>query len=214
MKKKITLLFEILRARYPVVNTQLAHETPFQLLIATILSGQCTDAQVNSVTPELFRKYPDPDDLARAPRKRVEALVFSTGYYRNKAARIQACAEKIVERHQGKTPLTVDALVELPGVGRKTANVVVSTILGTPAIVVDTHVSRISRRLGLTDKKDPVSIEYDLMEKLPQTEWSDFSLWMIYFGRDICRAKKPLCGSCPLYDLCEMEPKTDFRLDK
>lgn len=210
MREKIKAISDILRSRYPVVNTQLHHETPFQLLIATILSAQCTDAQVNAVTPGLFRHFPDPASLAAAPEEQLRSLIYSTGFYRNKASRIQACAREIMISHQGSTPLTLEALVSLPGVGRKTANVVLSTILGTPAIVVDTHVSRISRRLGLTDNKDPVSIEFDLMKKLPREDWSDFSLWMIYFGRQTCRAKKPLCGDCPLAGQCDMKPKTRF----
>jgi len=202
VNKKLQKIFDTLRSRYPVVKTQLQHENPFQLLIATILSAQCTDVQVNSVTPNLFKAFPDPASLGSAPVNRIEAMVFSTGFYKNKAKNIKACANALLEHNQGRVPETLEALIQLPGVGRKTANVVLSTIFGIDTIVVDTHVSRISQRLGLTEKTDPVGIEFDLMNKIPQKLWNDFSLWLIYFGRELCRAKKPLCGQCPVYDLC------------
>lgn len=200
---KITLILETLSARYPVVNTQLTHKSPFQLLIATILSAQCTDNQVNKVTTHLFEKYPGPSDLADASLKDIKAIIFSTGFYNNKARNIKACANALLQMYDGKVPSDIDLLVKLPGVGRKTANVVLSTIFDKPAIVVDTHVSRISRRLGLTLQKDPTRIEYDLMEKLPRSSWSDFSLWLIYFGREICIARKPACTDCPLSGVCD-----------
>jgi endonuclease-3 len=202
-KSKITLILETLKKKYPVVNTQLTHKTPFQLLTATILSAQCTDNQVNKVTKNLFAKYPGPDDIARAPLKNIKSIIFSTGFYNNKAKNIIACAKALLKEFDGEVPPDIEKLVRLPGVGRKTANVVLSTIFDIPAIVVDTHVLRISNRLGLTTEKDPVKVEFDLMKKLPKDQWSDFSLWMIYFGREICDAKKPKCIECPLNNVCD-----------
>ena len=205
-KSKITKILETLKARYPVVETQLTHRTPFQLLTATILSAQCTDNQVNKVTEKLFAKYPKPEDLADAPLKDIKPIIFSTGFYNNKAKNIKACAKALLKEFNGKVPPEIEKLIKLPGFGRKTANVVLSTIFNMPAIVVDTHVLRISHRLGLTKKKDPVKVEFDLMKKLPKDKWSDFSLWMIYFGREICDAKKPKCHDCPLADACDFYP--------
>jgi endonuclease III len=200
---KITKILETLEARYPVVNTQLNHKSPFQLLIATILSAQCTDNQVNKVTKKLFANFPEPEDIANAPLKDIKSIIFSTGFYNNKAKNIKACANALIKEFNGKVLPDIEKLVTLPGVGRKTANVVLSTIFNMPAIVVDTHVLRISNRLGLTLQKDPVKVEYDLMETLPENKWSDFSLWLIYFGREICDAKKPKCSDCPLVDICD-----------
>ena len=204
---KINTLLERLRARYPVVKTQLDHATPFQLLVATIMSAQCTDNQVNKVTQKLFARYPDPGSLAGAPIKEIKSIIYSTGFYNNKAKNIKACATAILENHDSIVPQDMDALTKLPGVGRKTANVVRSAAFGYEAIVVDTHVLRLSRRLGLTDKKDPVKVEFELMEIIPKSSWSDLSLQFIYFGREICDAKKPLCDICPMYDLCPTRGK-------
>lgn len=200
--KKIQIILETLRRRYPVVKTQLEHDTPFQLLIATIMSAQCTDNQVNKVTRVLFEKYPDPVSLAGAPLNDIKKIIFSTGFYNNKAKNIIACAKAVLEEHNGIVPRDLEELVKLPGVGRKTANVVRSAAFGYQTIVVDTHVLRISQRLGLTDKKDPVKIEFELMEIIPELSWNDLSLQLIYFGREICDARKPLCSECPLKDLC------------
>ena len=202
MASKITVLLKILRERYPVVKTQLGHDTPFQLLIATILSAQCTDKQVNKVSKKLFEKYPDPEGLGHAALADIKKIIYSTGFYNNKAKNIKACALDILNGHNGIVPEDISKLVTLPGVGRKTANVVLSAAFGHPAIVVDTHVLRISRRLGLTDKTDPTKIEYELMAIIPETSWSDLSLQLIYFGREICDAKKPLCEACPLFKIC------------
>ncbi|MFH1154926.1 MAG: endonuclease III [Pseudomonadota bacterium] len=202
MLDTVSQLVQRLRTRYPVVKTQLVHQTPFQLLIATILSAQCTDAQVNRVTPGLFARFPDSASLAGAKNTTIEKLIFSTGFYRNKTRNIKACAKAIEERHQGIVPRTLEDLTALPGVGRKTANVLLSTIHGIQTIVVDTHVARISRRLGLTASKNPTAIEFDLMAVLPETDWNDFSLWLIYLGREICRSRNPLCPGCLLEDLC------------
>ena len=176
--------------------------------MSTILSAQCTDKQVNAVTPALFRALPGPRDFAQTPLATIEGLVHSTGFYRNKARNIQNCARALLENHGGEVPQTLPALVALPGVGRKTANVVLGAAFGIPGIVVDTHVARISRRLGLTRHKDPVKIEFDLMAIVPRRAWSDFSLHLVYFGRDVCRARKPLCPDCPLDKWCPYPDKT------
>jgi endonuclease-3 len=204
---KINTLLKRLKERYPVVKTQLDHATPFQLLIATIMSAQCTDNQVNKVTKKLFATYPDPDALAAAPLKDIKRIIYSTGFYNNKAKNIKACAQVILENYQGSVPRDIESLTTLPGVGRKTANVVRSAAFGYDAIVVDTHVLRLSNRLGLTDKKDPVRVEFELMEIIPKPCWSDLSLQFIYFGREICDAKKPLCDICPMFDICPTRGK-------
>jgi len=204
---KINTLLQRLRDRYPVVKTQLDHKTPFQLLVATIMSAQCTDNQVNKVTKKLFARYPDPAALAHAPLNEIRRIVYSTGFYNNKAKNIMACAKAVLENHKSVVPQDMDALTQLPGVGRKTANVVRSAAFGFEAIVVDTHVLRLSRRLGLTDQKDPVKVEFELMEIIPQSSWSDLSLQFIYFGREICDARKPLCDICPLFDICPTQGK-------
>ncbi|MCG8637076.1 MAG: endonuclease III [Desulfobacterales bacterium] len=200
--KNVAVILERLSARYPVVKTQLNHGSPFQLLIATIMSAQCTDNQVNKVTQVLFYHYPDARTLSEAPLDDIKRIIYSTGFYNNKAKNIKACARKIITDFNGVVPEDIKSLVTLPGVGRKTANVVRSVCFGVEAIVVDTHVHRLSRRLGLSDKKDPVKVEFELMEIIPESSWNDISLRFIYFGREICDAKKPLCGSCPLYDIC------------
>ncbi len=198
----IPFLLSTLKDRYPDVKTQLDHQTPFQLLAATILSAQCTDRQVNQVTRHLFARFPDPAALAGADLTDIKKIIYSTGFYNNKAKNIKACAQALLDRHAGQVPDDLDLLVKLPGVGRKTANVVRSAAFGHPAIVVDTHVLRISNRLGLTRSRDPVKVEFDLMKAIPESAWSDLSLQFIYFGRDICDARKPKCGRCPLFDVC------------
>ena len=206
-EKEVEQICEILRAAYSDVKTQLDYDTPFQLLIATILSAQCTDKQVNAVTPVLFDRFPTPDALAAAPLAEIESLIHSTGFFRNKAKNIQACARTVAEDHDAVIPQNLEGLIQLPGVGRKTANVVLSAAFGQPAVVVDTHVKRISHRLGLTRHSDPTKIEFDLMEILPKSEWNGFGLRLIYFGREICIARKPKCTVCPLFDLCEYPDK-------
>ncbi len=200
--KNVAVILKRLSARYPVVKTQLNHGTPFQLLIATIMSAQCTDNQVNKVTQVLFYHYPEPQHLSDASLDDIKRIIYSTGFYNNKAKNIKACAGKILEDFNGVVPEDIQDLVTLPGVGRKTANVVRSVCFGVEAIVVDTHVHRLSRRLGLSDKKDPVKVEFELMEIIPESSWNDISLQFIYFGREICDAKKPKCQGCPLYDIC------------
>jgi len=199
---------KFLKTTYPDVQTQLSHKNPFELLMATILSAQCTDRQVNSVTGKLFETFPTPQDFTSAPIKKIENLIRSTGFFHNKAKHIKNCCISLVEHHGGKVPGTLDELVKLPGVGRKTANVVLNAAFDIPGMVVDTHVSRISQRLGLTENTDPTKIEFDLMKIIPKKEWNDFSLWLIYFGRAICKARKPDCPNCQLLKLCFHDDKT------
>nr|WP_319577787.1 endonuclease III [uncultured Desulfobacter sp.] len=202
VSKFVLVIIERLKAHYPVVNTQLDHTSAFELLIATILSAQCTDNQVNKVTKVLFTRYPDPDSLAGASLDDIKKIIFSTGFYNNKAKNIKACATKIQKEFNGKVPRNIKALTSLPGVGRKTANVVRSVCFNIQTIVVDTHVLRVSRRLGLTDATDPVKVEFELMDVLPKCVWNDIGLQFIYFGRRICHARKPACNHCFLNDLC------------
>jgi len=202
---------KILRSLYPEVKPQLHFRNPFELLLATILSSQCTDKQVNRVTPKLFHQFKSPQDFARASLEEIEALIRSTGFYRNKAKNIKACCRVLLETHCGRVPDRLDELVELPGVGRKTANVVLGAAFKRPSIVVDTHVKRVSWRLGFTQKSDPVKIEFDLMEIIPRKEWSDFSLRLIFFGRETCTARKPRCPACLLDPLCPYPDKTVSR---
>ena len=204
----ISEIRKILKTAYPNVKTQLNHKTPFELLVATILSAQCTDKQVNKVTIPLFKKLKKPFDFAEVPKETLETLIHSTGFFRNKAKNIIQCSQMLIDQHKGIVPDTLDELVKLPGVGRKTANVILGAAFNTPGIVVDTHVGRIAGRLGLTKNKDPVKIEFDLMEIIPENDWSDFSLRLVYFGRAVCMARKPACTSCPLLQLCPFPDKT------
>jgi len=188
---------------YPEAVCALVHRTPFELLVATILSAQCTDARVNIVTKDLFKKYAGPEAFAAAPLPTIEKAIQSTGFFRNKAKSIKACSTALVEQYGGKVPQDLDSLVELPGVGRKTANVVLGVAFGKAAgVVVDTHVGRVSRRLGLTSNDDPVKVETDLMQLLPKKEWIDFSHRMIYHGRQVCIARRPRCEVCVMRSFC------------
>ncbi len=205
---RIRKIRQILRESYPDVKTQLYHKSPFELLMATILSAQCTDRQVNSVTPKLFQELPTPEAFAKAPQQKIEKLIHSTGFYRNKAKNLKQCAKSLIQNHQGIVPSGIEELVQLPGVGRKTANVVRGAAFHIPSMVVDTHVSRISQRLGLTLHKDPTRIEFDLMDIIPKKEWNEFSLYLIYFGREICTARKPACPICKMIRLCPFPDKT------
>ncbi len=208
IENRIGKIIEILNNTYPHVKTQLNHATPFQLLTATILSAQCTDTQVNKVTETLFKTLKNPEDFVEIEQSFLEDLIRTTGYYKNKAKNLKNCAKVLMEKYGGVVPDNLTDLVSLPGVGRKTANVVLGSAFGIPGIVVDTHVSRISQRLNLTKNKNPVKIEFDLMEIISKEEWDGFSLRLIYFGRQYCRARKPLCKDCPLYTLCEYPEKT------
>ena len=187
-----------LRLTYPEVTTQLHYRTSFELLVATILSAQCTDKQVNSVTRGLFKKFNAPKDFTKIPLESLEQLVRATGFFRNKAKNIKACAQALVEKYHGKVPETLEELVLLPGVGRKTANLVLGAAFGIPGIVVDTHVIRISKRLGFTESKDPAKIERDLMKIIPKMAWSDFSLHLVYFGREFLHCQKTQMQKCVL----------------
>lgn len=192
-----------LRKAYPKAKCSLDFTNPFELLIATMLSAQSTDVRVNIVTKSLFRKYPDAAAFAAASQVEMERDVKQTGFYRNKAKAVIAASRAIMERHNGEPPRTMDELTALPGVGRKTANVVLSNAFNTPVgIVVDTHVSRVAGRLGLTSNSDAEKIEGDLMKLIPQKEWTAFSHRLIYHGRQICIARKPKCAECVLNDVC------------
>jgi endonuclease-3 len=192
-----------LKADYPGATCALENETPFELLVATILSAQCTDERVNMVTPELFRRWPTAADMARAPTKQLETVIQSTGFFRNKAKNIKAASQAMMDEHDGDVPRDMDQLVALPGVGRKTANVVLGTAFGlATGVVVDTHVTRVSRRLGLTAHTDPVKIEQDLMQIVPKREWVDFAHRMIHHGRQSCTARKPKCPECSMNKFC------------
>jgi len=208
LKNRADKIRKILRSIYPEVKTQLSYNTPFQLLVATILSAQSTDKQVNRVTRDLFQSLKTPDDFARAPIKTLERLIRPTGFYRNKARSIKSCGQAILKKYDGELPRTLEEMVKLPGVGRKTANVVLGAAFGIPGVVVDTHVARISERLGLTDNKDAVKIEFDLMKIIPKGAWNSFSLQLIFFGRETCTARKPKCPACPLNKLCPWPHKT------
>jgi endonuclease III len=193
---------DALRPLYPDAVTALRHENPLQLLIATILSAQCTDARVNLVTPALFARYRTAADYATCNIEELETLIKSTGFYRNKARNIRECCEILVERFGGEVPRTLEELISLPGIGRKTANVVLGDAFDTPGITVDTHVGRLSRRLGLTRHIDPVKVEFALMELLPASEWTAFSHRLILHGRNVCFARNPRCDACAVEGLC------------
>jgi endonuclease-3 len=199
---------KILQKIYPEVKTQLLYHNAFELVVATILSAQCTDKQVNQVTPVLFKRFKTPLEFARAPVNVIEQLIRPTGFFHNKAKNIKNCAKALMEKHNGEIPQTLEELVKLPGVGRKTANVVLGAAFGIPGVVVDTHVARISNRLGLTASKNPVKIEQDLMNLIPRRGWNDFCLRLIFFGRSTCTARRPKCPSCPLEKLCPWPFKT------
>jgi endonuclease-3 len=192
-----------LREAYPDSHCSLDFASPFELVIATILSAQCTDKRVNMVTPELFRRWPDAAALAGATQRDLEAVIRSTGFFRAKAKSLHGCAQALVDRHGGEVPQTIEELVRLPGVGRKTANVVLGTAFGIASgVVVDTHVGRISRRLGLTRAADAVRAERDLVRVLPRDHWIAFSHRLIEHGRGVCSARRPVCDDCSLVDLC------------
>jgi endonuclease III len=197
-----------LKAAYPNAHCELDHANPLELLVATILSAQCTDKQVNIVTADLFRKYRAAGDYAHAPLAELEQDVRRIGLYRNKAKNIQAACRTLIERHNGGVPKMMDELVALDGVGRKTANVVLGNAFGiNVGVVVDTHVARLSQRLGLTKETDPVKIEQALMKLVPQADWAQFSHWLIWHGRRRCSARKPDCAGCELKELCPSAEK-------
>jgi endonuclease-3 len=205
---RVVEIIRRLEERYPNPRTALSFSNPLELLVATVLSAQCTDERVNQVTPSLFSKYRTPWDYANADLEKLEEEVRPTGFYRQKARTLQAIGKALVEKFQGRVPGTLEELVSLPGVGRKTANLVLSEAFGIPGIVVDTHVQRVSRRIGLTQEDDPEAIEYDLMEICPREDWSKLSNLLIWHGRKTCVARKPKCGSCDIRELCQYPDKT------
>jgi endonuclease-3 len=203
LKARSSAIVAQLAKDYGDAECALHHKNAFQLLVATILSAQCTDERVNMVTPALFKQFPTPAAFAEAPIEQIEKAIQSTGFFRNKAKSIKACSQALVDKHKGQVPRTLEEMVELAGVGRKTANVVLGVAFGLPTgVVVDTHVGRLSRRLGLTANDDPVKVEGDLMALLPQDEWIAFSHRLIHHGRQICQARKPKCDACHLSPLC------------
>jgi endonuclease III len=206
-KAKTQAILRLLEEHYPTAHCTLDFANPLELLVATVLSAQCTDERVNMVTPEVFKKYPAAADYAAAPLADLEEAFHSTGFFRQKAKSIQQICQTIVEQFNGQIPPSLDELVKLPGIGRKTANVILGNVFGIPGIVVDTHVGRVSQRLGLTTNKDPVKIEFDLMELVPQVQWTKFSHQLILHGRQICTAKKPKCSVCFLLPHCDFGQK-------
>ena len=195
-------ILAVLKKTHPDAKCALNHRNPLQLLVATILSAQCTDVRVNKVTPALFKKYRTACDFSKAPLPQLERMVRSTGFYRQKAKSIQRTATELVRRFDGKVPRTLEELVTLPGVWRKTANVILGNCYGVPGITVDTHVKRLSYRMGLTNHTDPDKIEIDLMKQIPRRDWTRFSHVMIFHGRRICAAAKPGCPACPVLRDC------------
>ena len=195
-------MYRILRATYPDAHCELDFDDSFELLVATILSAQCTDARVNLVTPELFARYPDAPALAAAPREDVESIIASTGFFRAKAASLQGMAAGVCDRFGGEVPDRLDQLVTLPGVGRKTANVVLGNAFGVPGITVDTHFGRLSRRMGWTDQTDPVKVEAEVGALFDKSDWTMLSHVLIWHGRRRCAARRPACGACPVARWC------------
>lgn len=201
-KERAAEVVRRLSVEYPEVRCALVHDSPYELLVATILSAQCTDERVNMVTPSVFSRYPTPDDLAQADPAALEEVIHSTGFFRQKAQSLIGMAVGLVDRHGGEVPVEIDDLVKLPGVGRKTANVVRSVAFGLPGLPVDTHVGRLARRLRLTDQDNAEKVEDDLNALVAPSESGDFSLRLIAHGRLVCGARKPLCGVCGLADVC------------
>jgi endonuclease-3 len=206
---RLAAILQSLDEAYPAVECALTHRSPWELLVATILSAQCTDVRVNMVTPELFRRFPTPQKMARATLPQLEALIRTTGFFRNKAKSIQGASRRIVADFGGQVPQTLAELVTIPGAARKTANVVLGVAFGkTEGIVVDTHVFRIARRLGLAKGETPVKVEQELMQILPRSRWIGFSHQIIHHGRAVCDARKPKCERCNLEQLCVAKDKT------
>jgi len=202
IKDRTLNILKVLRKEYPGAKTALVHKDPVQLLVAVILSAQCTDVQVNKITPALFKKYRTALAFANARPSELEKMIRSSGFYKAKAKSIIGCCQGLVERHGGEVPNSLEELVKLPGVGRKTANVVLGSVWDIPGVVVDTHVKRVSYRLGLTKNTDPEKIEQDIMKLLPDKDWNDLSIGLVFHGRKICVARRPKCDLCKLTELC------------
>ncbi len=201
--ERISKILEILKKEYPDAKIALNFKNPYELLVAVVLSAQCTDVRVNKVTPQVFKRFPDPKSLSEAELSEIEDLIRSTGFFRNKAKNLKNACKIIVEKHGGKVPDTMEELLNLPGIARKSANIILYNAYGKVAgIPVDTHVKRLSKRLGLSKEKDPVKIEKDLMKIVPKEDWGKISYRLIDHGRKICTARKPKCEKCPLFDLC------------
>ena len=195
-------IFDILKKEYPKVKPALEYSNPFELLVATILSAQCTDVRVNIVTKTLFKKYKTPNDFIKLTNEQLEKEIFSTGFYKQKAKSILACCNELIENHKSKVPEDFDELVKLPGVGRKTASVIAGNAFGIPAIAVDTHVKRLSNLLGFVNTQNPDKIEFELKELLPKSYWIKSSHWLATHGRKVCIANRPKCNICVISDLC------------
>ncbi|MBW1918115.1 MAG: endonuclease III [Deltaproteobacteria bacterium] len=206
-QEKIEPILELLDQYYPNARTALNFSNPLELLVATVLSAQCTDVKVNQVTPGLFRRYPTARDYAQASQEELEQAIHATGFFRQKAKNLKEIGRVLMERFDGQVPARMEDLVKLPGIGRKTANVILGNAFGVPGIVVDTHVSRVASRLGLISNKDAVKIEYELMALVPQDRWIKFSHQLIRHGRQLCNAKKPRCAECPLLPYCDFGKK-------
>jgi endonuclease-3 len=219
-KVRAKAIYRQLTKSYPNVRCELDYNSAFQLLVATVLSAQCTDKRVNQTTPALFKKYPNPKKMAKADLKDIQRLVKSTGFYRAKAKNIKTLSNKIMEEFGGDVPSNLEDLITLPGVGRKTANVVLGHAFGIPGITVDTHFGRLSRRFGWSKQNDPVKVEFDVGELIAEKEWTNLSQRMIWHGRRVCHSRKPACGACPLAKLCpsygigEIDPIKAKRLVK
>ena len=202
MSTQARSIYRVLCKTYPEVNCELDFQTPFQLLCATVLSAQCTDKRVNMVTPKLFKKFGTPKKMAAADLAVIEELIHSTGFFRGKARSLKGSAAKIMNEYGGQVPADLNELVKLPGVGRKTANVVLGHAFDIPGITVDTHFGRLSRRFGWSESMDPVKVEHEVGKLIPQKEWTNLSQRMIWHGRRICHSRKPACGACPMAKLC------------
>ncbi|MGE5839177.1 MAG: endonuclease III [Deltaproteobacteria bacterium] len=201
-QKRVNLIFDILDPLYTYEKTALKYRNAFELLVATILSAQCTDKQVNEATKTLFKKYRKPEDFLKVPIADLEQDIRPTGFYRNKAKSLKGCSQGLVDLYRGEVPSTMDEMLKLPGVGRKTANCVLGAVFNIPGVVVDTHVKRLSLRLGLTKQEDPDKIEKDIENLLPEERWRRFSDILIYHGREVCKAKRPEHERCAVFNLC------------
>lgn len=212
-RKDARAIYRVLIKRYPNVRCELDFKNPLELTVAVVLSAQCTDKRINQITPALFKKYRRPIDYAKAPLAEIEDFIFSAGFYHAKARHLKGLGRKIVDDFNGEVPSTIEELITLPGVGRKTANVVLGHAFGIPGITVDTHFGRLSRRFGWTTSTDPVKVEHEVGELIPQKEWTNLSQRMIWHGRRVCHSRKPACGACPLAKHCpsfgigETDPK-------
>lgn len=212
IQKDARSIYRSLSKRYPNVKCELDFKNPLELMVAVVLSAQCTDKRINQITPALFKKYRRPIDYAKAPLAEIEEFIFSAGFYHSKARHLKGLGRKLVEDYNSVVPSTIEELITLPGVGRKTANVVLGHAFGIPGITVDTHFGRLSRRFEWTSSMDPVKVEYEVGELIPQKEWTNLSQRMIWHGRRVCHSRKPACGACPLAKLCpsfgigEMDP--------